>query len=334
MDNLPLVSVVIVNFNGRQYLKKCLDSLLAGTYKNFEIILVDNGSSDGSMEFIRQNYPAIKIIDNKNNLGLAVASNKAAEVAQGKYLFFYNNDTIADEYLIEKLVNKMEGDSSIGICGCRTYTYDGKNIINEGVPCDIFGYPYGKGKPFYVDAAIFIRKDLFYKIGGFDEKMFLYGEDRDICWRIWLYGYKVEVVKDAIFFHDSACIKENLRQYQTSINKRFLGEFNALRSILKNYSLPALYFILPAFISINIAEMFIFLLKGQIKVIRQAYIKSYLENIRCLSDTLHKRSRIQRERAISDLKLMRNMLKVSGKFKLLLDMGIPDFSEKSKYGYC
>ena len=279
---------------------------------------------------MRQSYKDIKVVDLKKNLGLAVASNKGFEIAKGKYLLFYNNDTIADRELVSSLVNACENDPAIGVAGCLTYTYKGEKLINAGVPCDIFGYPYGKHEPFYVDASIFIPKDLFGAIGGFDEKMFLYGEDRDLCWRVWLYGRKVKVVKNARFFHDSACITEDISKYQTNIRKRFLGEFNALRSILKNYGL-GLIFILPAYIMINLAEVVAFLLKGDFKVVRYAYIASYLDNLRDIKGLMFLRKRVQAQRKISDFELVGHMDKIPGKLRLLLDMGLPRFSQQNKY---
>jgi len=331
MNNPLLVSIIIINYNGNKYLKGCFDSLLNGSYKQIEIILVDNGSSDGSIEFVRENYKNIRVIDNKANLGLAAASNSGRSEAGGKYLFFFNNDTIADKDLIANLVAALESDGSIGIAGCSTYTYSGKSLINRGVACDIFGYPYGSGEPFYVDAGIFISAQLFDAIGGFDEKMFLYGEDRDICWRAWLYGFKVSVADNAKFYHDSACITDNLSEYRTSINKRYWSEFNALRSILKNYSLPALFFILPAFFTINLAEIFLFLLKGKAVVVRNTYLKSYIDNMKYFKDTLRLRSKIQKERKVSDISIIGRMCKASGKVKLFLNMGVPEFNEQTKY---
>jgi len=323
----PLVSILIINYNGKHYLKNCIDSIYRGTYKNIEVIFIDNGSKDGSIEFIRDNYKNIKVVDNKANFGLAIASNKGAEVAKGKYMFFFNNDTIAKPNLIKNMVDVLEKDHAVGICGCTTYTYNGSTMLNAGVACDIFGYPYGKGEPFYVDAGIFIRSDLFGKMGGFDEKMFLYGEDRDICWRCWLYGYKVVVADDAVFYHDSFCTSKDLKQYNTNIFKRFYGEFNALRAILKNYSWPFLLFVLPLYTSINIAEAFVFIFKRNFNVVRDVYIKSYVENFKNIKDTMTKRAKIQRERMISDFELIKHMNKVSGKLKLLLDAGVPKFGE-------
>ncbi|MFZ2603831.1 MAG: glycosyltransferase family 2 protein [Candidatus Omnitrophota bacterium] len=331
MKEQPLVSVIIVNYNGKKYLKNCFDSLLQGLYANIEIILVDNGSSDGSVEFVGDAYKNVQLLDLKNNFGLAIASNKGAEIAKGEYLFFFNNDTVADSNLITRLVEAVKEDSEIGIAGCKTYTYDGKCLINSGVACDIFGYPYGNGQPFYVDAGIFIRKQLFEKIGRFDEKLFLYGEDRDICWRAWLYGYKVKVVDDAKFFHDSACITENIKNYRTSINRRFCSEFNALRTILKSYSVLFLILVLPLFFLLNFLEVIIFFFTGQFNVIKNVYLKSYRENFNNLRDTLALRAKIQKERKISDFSLWKHMLKVSGKIKLFLDMGVPKFNERVKY---
>ena len=143
----PLVSVIIVNYNGKRYLKGCIDSLEAGEFKNFELIFVDNGSIDGSIAFIKETFPKAKLIDNGANLGLAIASNRGAQAARGEYLFFFNNDTVADKNMLLRLVKRAESDPNAGVCGCTTMTYDGAAVINSGVACDIYGYPYGEGRP-------------------------------------------------------------------------------------------------------------------------------------------------------------------------------------------
>lgn len=308
-----------------------MDSLYSGSYKNIEILLVDNGSLDSSVDFARANYPGVKIVEMGENAGLAIASNQGASRAAGRYLFFYNNDTIADADLISRLASALEADAQIGIAGCETYTYDGKQLINAGVPCDIFGYPYGKTPPFYVDAAIFISKTLFLQVGGFDEKMFLYGEDRDLCWRVWLYGYKVAVVEHAKFFHDSACIDQDIKKYRTNTRKRFLGEFNALRSILKNYSRGFLIFILPLYFLVNCAEALAFLLRGKAEVVKNVYLRSYVENFRNLDNLPALRKKLQQDRKISDFVLLRHMDKIPGKLRLFFKIGIPEFNRQNKY---
>ena len=321
----PLVSVIVVNYNGRHYLKACFDSLLDGSYKNIEIIFVDNGSRDNSVRFVRMNYPRIKVVDNKANLGLAIASNLGAEQAGGKYLFFYNNDTIAEQGMIEELVTAAESDPGTGIFGCTTMTYDGKEVINSGVACDVYGYPYGGGEPLYVDAAIFIRKSVFDEIGGFDPKLFLYGEDRDICWRAQIYGHGVKVVPTAVFYHDSFCAMKD-GKYTTNIWKRHVGERNLMRTFIKNYTLKNIIRFMPGYLAISALEIAAFLVLGRFRVVTSAYLAAYWWNIRNLPDTLRLRARIQAERRCGDEAVLRKMGKKSGKLLLFKKIGIPRFA--------
>ncbi len=322
----PLVSIIIVNYNGKRYLKDCFESLERGEYKNFEIIFVDNGSEDGSVDYVRSNFPHVRIIDNNENLGLAVASNRGAAVAGGKYLFFFNNDTKADPRMLSELVKRAESDPSIGICGCKTLTYDGSSVINCGVACDIYGYPFGEGEPLYVDAAIFIRRDVFDEIGGFDPELFLYGEDRDICWRCLIYGYDVVVVPTAVFYHDSFCsIKKG--EYSTNTFRRHVGERNMIRTMLKNYSLLNLIHIAPRYLFINFAEIMVFTLLGRFRVVGSCYLKAYWWNLIRLGDTLRHRRRIQSERKADDSVVLGRMGRKSGKLKLFRKIGIPRFSD-------
>lgn len=323
---MPKVSVIITNYNGKKYLKACIESLKNGTFKDFEIIFVDDGSSDGSAQFVRENFKDILVVALDKNSGLAIASNRGAELAKGEYLFFYNNDTIADKAMLVELVNALESNQKIGIAGCKTLAYNGLKEINAGVQLDIFGYPYGEGDSFYVDAAIFIRRKVFDEIGGFDSKLFLYCEDRDLCWRCRLYGYDVKVVKTAIFNHDSFCAINAEGKLSSNIRKRFMGEAFTLRMLLKNYGKLSLLKILPLYFCINLAEIILFVLRGQLKIAYNAYIKAYLWNFANFKDTLRLRNIIQKERKISDKEIITKMYRGSGKFKLLKDVGVPNIS--------
>lgn len=323
---MPKVSIIITNYNGKKYLENCISSLKQGVFQNFEIIIVDNGSSDGSIGFLKEKYPDIKLMDLGANFGLAIASNKGRELASGEYLFFYNNDTIADKHMLSELVKVMDADRHIGICGCKTMTYDGKRETNCGVQLDIFGYPYGKGESFYVDAAIFIRKDVFNEIGGFDPKLFLYCEDKDLCWRVQLYGYKVVAVSKAIFWHDSFCAIDSKGNLTTNIKKRFMGEAFTLRMLLKNYSLFSLLKILPVYSFVNLAEIILFTLTGKLKIVFEVYAKAYFWNIANFSDTMNLRKQIQKQRKVNDKVIQARMYRGSGKLKLFRTVGVPRFS--------
>ena len=322
---MPIVSIIISNYNGIKYLKNCIVSLKNNSFTDFELIIVDNGSVDKSVDYVRANYPEIKVLSLGSNLGLSIASNRGKELAKGRYLFFYNNDTIAKKEMLAELVRAMESNPQVGICGCRTFTYDGSNEINSGVHMDIFGYPYGKGRPFYVDAGIFIRKDVFNEIGGFDSKLFLYCEDRDICWRCLLYGYDIMVVDSAGFYHDSFCAIDAAGKLTTNIKKRFMGEAFTLRMLLKNYSFQTLLMVMPLYFLINLAEIMFFTLGAKPKVVLLTYLKAYLWNIHNLKSTLQARRIIQRSRRVRDSFIQSRMYKGSGKLMLFNKAGIPDF---------
>lgn len=328
-NTLPLVSVVIVNYNGMKYLKNCFDSLYKVEYPNFEIIFVDNGSKDESINFVKSNYPQVKVLELNENTGLAIASNRGAQLAKGKYLFFLNNDTIVDTNILKELVSVAEADSRVGVCACDVFTYDGKNEIGLGLSCDRFGYPCGNlGALFYPDAAIFIRNSLFQEIGGFDAKLFLYGEDRDLCWRVMLQGYRIAPVKNAWFLHDSACTCIGNTQYKTNVWKRELGERNLIRSMLKNYSAPTLFYILPQYIFLSLLELMALLLTGQFKVIRLAYLKAYMWNIENFKDTWKEHKKIKAIRKVSDRLILKNMTRQIGKIQVFKWVGIPRFEDK------
>jgi len=103
----PNISIINVNYNGKKFLKAFFLSLKKLDYQNFEVIFVDNASSDGSVEFVKRNYPTVRLIENKKNLGFALANNQGAKIAKGKYLFFLNNDTKIHPEAVSKLVEKM-----------------------------------------------------------------------------------------------------------------------------------------------------------------------------------------------------------------------------------
>lgn len=325
---MPLVSIIVVNYNGKKYLKACFDSLEAGSYRNFEIIFVDNGSQDRSLEFVREFYPRTKVIDNRENLGLSIASNKGAELAAGKYLFFLNNDTISHHDLLSELVKTAENGPDIGVCACQNMTYDGSRKVSLGLSCDIFGFPFeNEGPIFYADAGIFIRRSVFEEIRGFDRKLFLYGEDRDLCWRVFLQGYDIVGVPTAIFYHDSFCAVDNHGEYSSTIKKRYLGEYNQVRSMLKNYSWPSLLIIFPLYLLHSFLEVLFFVLKGKFKVIIRVYLKAYWRNMIDLSDTFQERQFVQGIRRVSDSFVLCKMLKRSGKIHIFRKIGAPRFAE-------
>jgi len=306
------VSIIVVNYNGIKYLKACLDSIRQVDYKNYEVIVVDNGSKDGSQYFANVHIGA--------NKGLAYASNLGALHAKGKYLFFLNNDTKVDKNILRQLVNHYQ--EGIGILGCTMFDYDGQNIYDSFLSVDKFGYPCGTtGEMFYADGAIFIKKSLFDEIGGFDEKLFLYGEDRDLCWRVSLQRLLVAPCTFAIFNHASTSVTTG------SYNRRYHGEKNLIRSMLKNYSWRSLCVLLPQYAVLSLAEILLLTCMGRGKAVLKSYIPAYMWNITNLADTLKERRKVQRHRKVND-KYIRNIMSSEiGKLFVLRTMGVPKFKE-------
>ena len=205
----PKVSIIIVNYNGKELLQKCLDSLLKVNYNNFEIILVDNNSTDGSVEFITKNYPSLIIIKLDSNKGFAEPNNVAAKISKGKYLLFLNNDTVVTPNFISEMVKVMETDKKIAVCQSLLLKPDG-SVDSSGDFIDHLGVVYNSKTK--IDeirevssargASMLVRSDIFEKLDGFDQKFFITFEDVDLCWRSWILGYRVLIIPTSIVYHE------------------------------------------------------------------------------------------------------------------------------------
>ena len=205
----PKVSIIIVNYNGKELLQKCLDSLLKVNYDNFEIILVDNNSTDGTVEFITKNYPSLIIIKLDSNKGFAEPNNVAAKISKGKYLLFLNNDTVVTPNFISEMVKVMETDKKIAICQSLLLKPDG-SVDSSGDFIDHLGVVYNSKTE--IDeirevssargASMLVRSDIFEKLDGFDQKFFITFEDVDLCWRSWILGYRVLIIPTSIVYHE------------------------------------------------------------------------------------------------------------------------------------
>jgi len=214
----PKISVIIVNYNGKKLLENCLESLFKTDYNNFEVILVDNNSTDGSMEFVTKNYPKIIVIKLDSNKGFAEPNNIGAKIAKGEYLLFLNNDTVTTTNFISEMVKVLEKDEKIAICQSLLLKPDG-NIDSSGDFIDKMGIVYNsKTKTDEIKeissargASMLMRKKIFDKLGGFDEKFFFSFEDVDLGWRSWILGYKVVIVPNSIVYHSAGKTSSNFK---------------------------------------------------------------------------------------------------------------------------
>ena len=208
------VSVIIPNYNGREYLRECLECLLLQSYRNFEVIVVDNGSVDGS-EKIVEDFEGYKLVRNEKNLGFAKAVNQGIRLSRSEYVILLNNDAMAEYNFIEEMVKGISKSKKIFSCASRMIQYnDRSKLDNTGDFYTIMGYAFQRGmdadikrykragKIFSACAgAAIYRREVFEEIGFFDERHFAYLEDMDVGFRANIYGYRSIYLPKAVVYH-------------------------------------------------------------------------------------------------------------------------------------
>lgn len=213
----PKVSIIILNYNGKEDTLECLDSVSGLDYPNYEIIVVDNGSTDGSMEAVKSEFPRVSIIANKENLGFTGGNNigiARALAAGAAYILLLNNDTAIDKPALRLLVEAMDKDAKMGLIGPAIFYWGSKERLwSSGTLIDwsrfVWARPASAGggldKAYEVDAisgcAMMFRAGALRECGLFDERFFLYGEDTDICLRIKQKGFGVFCLPRAMVWH-------------------------------------------------------------------------------------------------------------------------------------
>jgi GT2 family glycosyltransferase len=244
---MPVVSVIIVNYNGLSHLKECLDSLREQTFRDCEVIFVDNASSDGSVGFVKENYPEVKIIKNQRNLGYGGGNNAGIRESRGKYIVLLNNDTKADPQWLQKLVEAAQKDETTGMCASKILNYYHPGMIdNTGLLMYRDGIARGRGRlekdigQYDVEEEVFFpsgcaclyRKAMLDEIGPLDEDFFLYVEDVDIGLRGRLAGWRCVYVPGAVVYHKYSATTEPY-----SPLKAYLVERNRIWVVLKCFPL-------------------------------------------------------------------------------------------------
>jgi GT2 family glycosyltransferase len=219
------VSIILVNYNGAEILLDCLNSIQKFIdIPNHEIILVDNASSDGSVELVAAHYPHIRLVKQIENRGFGAGNNVGAKLATGEFLFLLNTDTVLVSNILPPLIQLMQADPQVGIIGPKLLNLDGSLQISVSPALGIKGeYEARQMHQAYqnisqqslieqkfqeiqevdivVGAAFFIRSSLFHALGGFDEKFFMYFEESDLCQRAQYQGYKIIYTPDVHLIH-------------------------------------------------------------------------------------------------------------------------------------
>jgi len=237
--------VVIVNWNGKHLIGDCLDSLRLQRYGDFEMIVVDNGSNDGSPEFIERRYPEVRLVRLSENTGFAAGSNAGIRVSSGRYIALLNNDTKADPGWLAELVTVAEQDPSIGMWASKILNFDRPEVIdNTGLLLYRDGLARGRGRLeqdrgqygqveevlIPSGCAAMYHHDVLTTVGMFDEEYFAYVDDVDLGLRARLAGWKCIYVPAAVVYH-----KYSASSSAYSPFKAFLVERNRLWTMMKYF---------------------------------------------------------------------------------------------------
>ena len=218
-----MVSCIIVNWNGKELLGDCLRSVERQTFKALEIILVDNGSTDGSVGFVESEFPFVKVVSLKENSGFAGGNIEGLKHSRGDFIALLNNDVTLCENWVEHMVKAINRDPDIGLCSSKIII-EGTNEIDSigeiyttaftslklGEHQNQNEFESGKLVPGACAAAVFYRKAMIDKIGFFDANFFLNYEDSDLHIRAWLAGWKCFFVPEAVAYHKVSATLGNL----------------------------------------------------------------------------------------------------------------------------
>ena len=269
LNPLPSVAVVILNWNGRDFLEKFLPSVVASTYENMEIIIADNASTDDSVRFLTQYYPETKVTINATNQGFAKGYNSALKEITSDYYVLLNSDIEVTPGWIEPVISLMESDEKIAACQPKILSFAKKEQFEyagaSGGFIDKFGYPFTRGRIFETSeidngqydrrseifwatgAALFVRAKIFRELSGFDEYFFAHQEEIDLCWRMQRMGYKIFVEPSSIVFHVGGGTLA-----MGSSKKVFLNFRNNLVMLSKNLSFSEAWWKIPFRIFLDI----------------------------------------------------------------------------------
>lgn len=320
MAGIP-VSIVIVNWNGKRFLKDCLESVRSQGVAPVEVIFVDNGSTDSSVEFARRNFPGIVLIENAENLGFAMANNQGIKKAAGKYILTLNNDTVLGKGFLSELVKSAEGSAEdVGMWAVKILSFDERDVIDSVGGLLIYpdGLAKGRGRlekdngQYDHSGEVFIpsacaglyRRSMLEEVGLFDEDFFAYCEDTDLGIRARLAGWRTVSVPGAVVYHHYSGTGGRYTPF-----KAYLVERNHIWVALKNFPLRLLV-LFPLYTKWRYIIQVYGILSGKGAGGRfvegfsktelfKVLIKAYFDALKALPAVLAKRRAVRKKRVVA-----------------------------------
>lgn len=302
------LSIIIILTNDRKWIRRCFESLQKQTFRDFEIVVVDNDTRDGSIEYIQKNFSQmdIRIARSQANLGFAGGNNFGVKNSTGELVMLLNPDVWMKEDFLHKILNFYRKNSYDAV-GVLEGDYKNQSLKNSHfyTRIDPFGHTISLPKKNNEDqfnicgCCMLVSKKLYEESGGLDKDFFIYVEEIDWCWRLHLLGKKVGLAENAILFHAGTADGKKPKYFTFLCRNR-----NIPQMLLKNYAWPNLFWTMPLYFLQNVFEVLFFLLTGKPKF-AWSYIEGWISTARNFSQIMEKRKRVQKMRRVGDWEIMK-----------------------------
>ena len=303
---MPSVAIVILNWNGRHYLTQFLPSVLASNYPNYTVYVADNASTDDSVEWLRTHYPdQVRIVQNANNVGFAEGYNQALQHIEADYWVLLNSDVQVSPDWIDPIIALMQAHPDIAACQPKMRCFDDPQRLEHagaaGGWIDALGYPFCRGRilderemdngqyddtaevAWATGAALFIRPEIYKRLGGFDSSFFAHMEEIDLCWRIRRMGYRVMTCPQSVVWHVGGGTLQKSSPFKTYLNFR-----NNWTMLLKNLPWAAAIWVLPLRLLLDIVALLAFVAQRDLNNAK-APLRAHAHIWRRLPNTLRQR---------------------------------------------
>jgi len=306
----PLVTVVILNFNGERTLQKCLQSVLTTDYAPIEVVVVDNASSDQSLQCLQELSQQVVVVRNERNLGYSGGNRRGLELAHGDFVVFLNNDVVVEPNWIAELVKAADRTPDAALVQPKILFHDRRTINSAGGIIHVagFGLCIGIGETddgqwdseceidYASGACLFVRRKVLNDIGFLDDRYVAYEEDVDWGWRAKTLGWKSIVAPRSLIFHEARGVMEGVMPAM----KFYYLERNRLLTVAKNYSTPSLVRLLPI---LGVIEFFV-LAYSLARRLMGWKVRSYCDAFKLRSHVRSQRQRIQSRRKVPDSEIV------------------------------
>ena len=339
-SNKPVCSVCIANYNGIKFIDNCIKSICdQSCLFNVEIIIHDDASIDGSAEYIRNNYPFVKLMQSKQNVGFCISNNRMAKEAKGDFLLLLNNDAILFPDALESLYNYSQNHDHNCILGLPQYNAETNELIDIGSTFDFFlnAVPnkdiHHSDIGMVIGACLWISKSLWDDIGGFPEWFHTLAEDMYLCCMVRLKGFGVEVIPYSGFYHwvgtsigGGKILKNRL---STLIPRRALSERNKSYVMFLCYPSPLFHLLFSAHILLLLIEgILLSFIKRDSNLLFAIYLFTIKSLWRKRDFLIRLRKKYQKQRSVRAYYFFKPFNVIPYKLQMLIKYGIPDIKQR------